>query len=103
MSGLDGTDGVIVPITVNYLRGDDHKFELGAGLVYENGKWQRGTQEIFPIVYFGYRYQSMDGGVMVRVGVDAISYLERALGAVTTYDDNSGLEPGISLSFGYAF
>lgn len=103
LSGLDGTDGVIVPITVNYLRGDDHKFELAAGLVYENGEWQRGTQEVFPILSVGYRYQPPAGGVMVRVAVDALSYFERAVGAVTTYDDYPGLEPGISLSFGYAF
>jgi hypothetical protein len=28
LSGLDGTDGVIVPVTGNYLLGDEHKFEF---------------------------------------------------------------------------
>jgi hypothetical protein len=67
MSGLDGADGVIVPITVNYLRGADHKLEFSAGLVYENGEWQRGTQEVFPVLSVGYRYQPGDGGFMFRI------------------------------------
>ncbi len=103
MSGLDGADGVIVPITVNYLRGVDHKLELSAGFVYENGKWQRGTEEVFPILSAGYRYQPAAGGFMFRIGLDALWYLERVVGAVSSYDDNPGLEPGISLSFGYGF
>lgn len=50
MSGLDGADGVIIPLTINYLRGETHKLELSAGLVFENSAWQRGTQGIFPIL-----------------------------------------------------
>jgi len=103
MSGLDGTDGIIVPITANYLLGDDHKFEFDAGLVYENGTWQRGTQDIHPILSVGYRYQPTAGGFMIRAAVDAVWYAERVIGAVTTYDNNPGLQPGISLSVGYAF
>ena len=103
MSGLDGTDGFIIPITAHYLRGNDHRFELGAGLVYENGTWQRGREEIAPILSIGYRYQQPEGGFMFRVAINAIWYLERAAGAVTAYDDDTGLEPGIALSFGYAF
>ena len=56
---------VTFPVMVNYNIGKDYRFEIGVGLLHiPDGKWD-GT---LPCVNIGYRYQSIEGGNVFRIG-----------------------------------
>jgi hypothetical protein len=88
----------IVPIIANYLYGNNHMLEIGAGIAYVGISFETDDDEFFSFSgsgvvgtgTFGYRYQKVDGGFVFRAGITPI------FGA-------GGFLPWAGLSLGYAF
>jgi len=83
--------GFGVPVSVSFLSSGDHKFEMGAGLLYATAT--NGFEKIEGVAgsaNIGYRYQPRDGGFMFRIGFTPL------LGS-------GGLLPWGGASFGICF
>jgi hypothetical protein len=99
-SGVDEDDAKVglttLPIMINYLKGGNHKLEIGGGVVVIIVSAD--IKEIGTIVgsgvvgtaTLGYRYQPHAGGFNFRIGFTPIF-------------DRSGFSPWGGLSLGYSF
>ena len=61
--------GVTIPVNASYLLGGNHKFELGLGFTVAPGITYSGLSNWMITALIGYRYQPIDGGFLIRVGV----------------------------------
>jgi hypothetical protein len=87
--GIDGLNLFSVPVTLNYLLGNNGKYlELGAGLTYFNGSIDgeglfsddnsssssSTSSAVMGTLTIGYRSQPVNGGFLFRAGVNPIIY-----------------------------
>ena len=71
---------LLVPITLNYFVGNNHKLELGGGVVIVSAdkigsfgiNTRSGGTAIGGTATIGYRYQKSDGGFLFRIGFTPI-------------------------------
>ncbi len=85
----------LVPVMVNYLKGNNHKFEVGVGplFAFASGKFDEiGFEEsgVGGTATIGYRYQPQKGGFNFRVGFTPIFA-------------SGGVLPLVGVSFGFGF
>ena len=95
--------GHAVPVMFNFFVGENHRLELGAGVIFLFGRERFITSYIFhdenlrmASGTFGYRYQSVDGGFVFRLGLNP-SY------ALSEYELDRKLFLWAGMSFGAAF
>jgi hypothetical protein len=92
-----------VPVMFNFFVGENHRLELGAGVVFlfEREPFIRGyifNDENLTLLSgtFGYRYQPVDGGFVFRAGLNP-SY------ALSEYEYDEGLFLWFGFIFGTSF
>jgi hypothetical protein len=78
---IDIANGYGGLLAMNYFSGQDHKFEVGAGLTYSgvveyqlDGEESKREWAPYPVLYGGYRYQPAGEGIFFRAGVSFFSY-----------------------------
>lgn len=105
-SGLDGTDGVVLPLTAHYFfnLSPNHKLEMDFGVLYENSVGPRKListdhHDFQPLLWLGYRYRPVQRGFMFRAGLNA----DRLCRELFDTTDDARYDSEISLSFGYAY
>ena len=86
------TRGIALPAGVNFLIGRKHMLELSAGMVYVSGEdWDSSPQSnVWLSALIGYRYQPINGGLIIRIGF-------------TAYFTDEFIHPSIALGLGHAF
>ena len=88
LTGLDRTDRMSVPLSMNYLIGETHRLELGLGVEF----WEK-DNDFLPIATVGYRYQQTDGGLLYRLTANPM----------VVADKTTKFGIPISFSIGYTF
>lgn len=91
-------DITVIPVTLNFFTGGEHKLEFGAGvsMVSVSGadflglEKNSGESTAVPTATLGYRYQPADGGFLFRIGFTPIF-------------GPDGVAPLLGISFGSAF
>ena len=97
-ASIDDFSLTIVPLLANYLVGNNHMLEIGAGVAYIGINVKVDGEEFFNVSgsdiagtgNIGYRYQNVDGGFVFRIGF-------------TPLFSQHGFTPWAGLSLGYAF
>jgi hypothetical protein len=84
--------GIALPAGVNLLIGRNHMLELSTGMVYVSGEdWDSSPHSnVWLSALIGYRYQSINGGLIIRIGF-------------TAYFTDEVIHPSIGFSLGHAF
>jgi hypothetical protein len=84
--------GIALPAGVNLLIGRNHMLELSTGMVYVSGEdWDSSPHSnVWLSALIGYRYQPINGGLIIRIGF-------------TAYFTDEVIHPSIGFSLGHAF
>ena len=85
-----------IPATINFLYGNKHFLEVGAGTVYTTE-----YKTILPAAQAGYRFQNRKGGIVVRL-IATVTY-EPHYSAVSGKELYREFIPYGGLSLGYSF